>query len=100
MFDCALAVVASSVTGWLDYLFNIWPFGTMKRCPIALKSCQSWTQTFEVLLKGQKFAQSGHTGCVLSAKASEDEAMIIFRYFILSKTSTATIQNKDLLVAT
>ena len=29
----------SSVTRWLDYLFNIWSFTTMKISPIAFKIC-------------------------------------------------------------
>ena len=24
-----------SVTGWLDYIFSIWPFTTLKLCPLA-----------------------------------------------------------------
>ena len=30
-----------SVTRWLDYLFNIWPFSKMRICPITLKIRQS-----------------------------------------------------------
>ena len=33
--------IALSVTRWLDYLFNIWPFRTMKICPNNNNICQS-----------------------------------------------------------
>ena len=33
-FGLPLRSIASSVTRWLDYLSNIWPFTTIKFCPI------------------------------------------------------------------
>ena len=65
----------SSVTRWLEYLLKIWPFATMKICPMAQKNCQI---RFKICLivsgpskfykvfknfssKGQKLAKFGHT---------------------------------------
>ena len=58
---------ADSVTRWLDYSYNIFPFITM-----TLKICQSRftilnklsknCQRLNFLPKRQKFAKSGHTG--------------------------------------
>ena len=34
----------SSVTRWLDYLFNIGPFKTTKICPIVLEKFPNWVR--------------------------------------------------------
>ena len=31
-----------SVTGWLDFCFNVWPFTTKQICTVAYKLCQRW----------------------------------------------------------
>ena len=102
MFDCALAVVASSVTGWLDYLFNIWPFGTMKRCPIALKSCQSWTQTLANIKwtvknwqRLLKFCSRGkNSPNLVTLKANEGKKVFLKELFwiLLSSDKTVTLK--------
>ena len=58
-------------------LFNVWPFTSMKTCPMACKFCQSRSpifsqignkptkklpKTLKTLPKWQNFAESGHTG--------------------------------------
>ena len=62
----------SSVTRWLGYLFNIWPFTTVKICPISTKLgskfCQllnesviDITKDIENFAKLLKFVKSGLT---------------------------------------
>ena len=64
----------SSVTRWLNYLFNIWPFRTMKMCPIVKTFAKVGSQfcqilnifsidgqiLFYILFKWQNFTKSGH----------------------------------------
>ena len=64
------------MTRWLKYLFNIWPFRTIRICPILQIICQSrlkicpilnkrsnkLPKTLHFLSKWQNFAKSGHTG--------------------------------------
>ena len=74
-FKGTLGSILSSVTRWLDHLFNIWPFSTMRICPILFLSWQSeltilpntkwtyskWPKFINVVLEWQNFAKSGHT---------------------------------------
>ena len=47
------------VTGLLDYLFDIWPFPTMKICPIAKDNTK--VARFKINPKTLSFAKSAHT---------------------------------------
>ena len=40
-FPISILYLNTSVTWWLDYLFNIWPFTTMRMCPKYIKIYQS-----------------------------------------------------------
>ena len=37
----------ASVTRWLYYFFNIWPFTRLKFCLITLEICQSWLKIYQ-----------------------------------------------------
>ena len=47
----------TSVTRWLDYLFNIWPFTRMKIGPIANNLAQNGSIFFQILNKPAKSCQ-------------------------------------------
>ena len=55
-------MVACSVTRWINYLFQFWPFLSMKVCPIASKNCQIIAKVFKLLPKCQNVDTSGLTG--------------------------------------
>ena len=62
-----LIIVVDSVTRWLDYFFNFWPFTTMKVCHFdemfvevgRLQFCQILNKPSKDCQKVLKFCQSG-----------------------------------------
>ena len=59
---------SNSVTRWLDYIFNAWPFTPMKICPTARKITKLGSKFCQILNEPSKndpdtefFAKSGHT---------------------------------------
>ena len=67
--------VSDSVIGWIDCLFNIWPFTEIKNLPKHINftkvsskfantkwTLSKWPKFFNNISKWQNFAKSGHTG--------------------------------------
>ena len=59
---------SNSVTRWLDYIFNAWPFTPMKICPTKRKITKMGSKFCQILNEPSKndpdtefFAKSGHT---------------------------------------
>ena len=66
--------VSDSVIGWIDCLFNIWPFTEIKNLPKHINftkvsskfantkwTLSKWPKFFNNISKWQNFAKSGHT---------------------------------------
>ena len=76
VFKYLVTLVATSVTKWIGYIFNILPFSILRICLIAFEISQSklktlantdwtlskWPKLFNVAVKWRNFAKSGHTG--------------------------------------
>ena len=93
-------VFEGSVTTWLDHLFNIWPFTTMKICPTALN--QNWVVIFfnlrdvyvynltgQPLMNIQKMSQIEYTFSAHQHFAQFIDSIIVFEN--LSKIIQASI---------
>ena len=46
----------TSVTRWLDYFYNIWPFTKLKSCPKFIKTTKGGSKIAKHKINPQKFA--------------------------------------------
>ena len=63
-FPISILYLNTSVTWWLDYLFNIWPFTTMRMCPKYLKFTKVCTKLCQIQNEPFQNGQSCSTTCL------------------------------------
>ena len=63
-FPISILYLNTSVTWWLDYLFNIWPFTTMRMCPKYIKITKVCSKVWHIQKEPFQNGQSCLASCL------------------------------------